>query len=190
MCINACCLIKDKDADCLGHVCGSDDCDCSCQFRTLPVQDHATAYHSLGATLMCNPTPCLQSHAKLASPLHGTILKKKYVLDFDSTFNVVRTYEQTQATRSAMLCCMLFCRSLPSVLVRSGGCRERKWKIAQAKRFAKLVSKSNLDVEGRERARRKEELLNLKKRAAWIAKEVTVLITTAMTVVMVTVWIW
>ncbi|KAL3134959.1 Pharynx and intestine in excess protein 1 [Trebouxia sp. C0010 RCD-2024] len=49
--------------------------------------------------------------------------------------------------------------------------KERKWKIAQAKRFAKLVSKSNLDVEGRERSRRKEELLNLKKRAAWIAKE-------------------
>ncbi len=51
-------------------------------------------------------------------------------------------------------------------------CRERRWKIAQAKRFAKLVSKSNLDVEGRERLRRREELLNLKKRAAWIAKEV------------------
>ena len=50
--------------------------------------------------------------------------------------------------------------------------RERRWKIAQAKRFAKLVSKSNLDVEGRERLRRKEELLNLKRRAAWIAKEV------------------
>ncbi len=50
--------------------------------------------------------------------------------------------------------------------------RERRWKIAQAKRFAKLVSKSNLDVEGRERLRRKEELLTLKKRAAWIAKEV------------------
>ncbi|KAL0041297.1 hypothetical protein WJX77_011458 [Trebouxia sp. C0004] len=49
--------------------------------------------------------------------------------------------------------------------------KERRWKIAQAKRFAKLVSKSNLDVEGRERLRRKEELLNLKKRAAWIAKE-------------------
>ena len=44
--------------------------------------------------------------------------------------------------------------------------------MGQAKRFAKLVSKSNLDVEGRERARRKEELLNVKKRAAWIAKEV------------------
>ena len=64
---------------------------------------------------------------------------------------------------------------MPSVLVPSVGCRERKWKIAQAKRFAKLVSKSNLDVEGRERSRRKEELLNLKKRAAWIAKEVTTL---------------
>lgn len=76
---------------------------------------------------------------------------------------------------------------VPSVLKPSGGCRERKWKIAQAKRFAKLVSKSNLDVEGRERARRKEELLNLKKRAAWIAKEVTALIT-AMTMEMVTVW--
>ena len=50
-------------------------------------------------------------------------------------------------------------------------CRERKWKIAQAKRFAKLVSKSNLDVEGRERSRRKEDL---KKRAAWIAKEVPI----------------
>lgn len=62
----------------------------------------------------------------------------------------------------------------PNVLVPSGGCRERKWKIAQAKRLAKLVSKSNLDVEGRERARRKEELLTLKKRAAWIAKEVNV----------------
>lgn len=62
---------------------------------------------------------------------------------------------------------------MPNVLV-PGGCRERKWKIAQAKRFAKLVSKSNLDVEGRERARRKEELLTLKKRAAWIAKEVKV----------------
>ncbi|KAA6418788.1 MAG: helicase SWR1 [Trebouxia sp. A1-2] len=49
--------------------------------------------------------------------------------------------------------------------------KERRWKIAQAKRFAKLVSKSNLDVEGRERLRRREELLNLKKRAAWIAKE-------------------
>ena len=70
------------------------------------------------------------------------------------------------------------------MLVPGGGCRERKWKIAQAKRFAKLVSKSNLDVEGRERARRKEELLNLKKRAAWIAKEVT----TAITVDIATVW--
>lgn len=43
------------------------------------------------------------------------------------------------------------------------------------------MSKSNLDVEGRERARRKEELLNLKKRAAWIAKEVTTPITSRTT---------
>ena len=59
-----------------------------------------------------------------------------------------------------------FCQDFADLL------RERRWKIGQAKRFAKLVSKSNLDVEGRERTRRKEELQNIKKRAAWIAKEV------------------
>ena len=50
--------------------------------------------------------------------------------------------------------------------------RERRWKINQAKRFVKAVARSNLDVESRAEARAKETSQQLRRRAAWIGKEV------------------
>lgn len=51
-------------------------------------------------------------------------------------------------------------------------CRERKWKLSQARRFVKLAARSNLDVESRAVVREKHQAQALRRRAAWIAKEV------------------
>ena len=50
--------------------------------------------------------------------------------------------------------------------------KERKWKALQAKKWAKVVSRSQLDVESRAVRRAKEEEASLKSRASWIAREV------------------
>ena len=60
-----------------------------------------------------------------------------------------------------------------TVTVFSPGCRERKWKQGQAKRFIKLGARSNLDVESRAAVKAKQEAAAVRRRAAWIAKEVT-----------------
>lgn len=51
-------------------------------------------------------------------------------------------------------------------------CRERKWKLGQAKRFGRLCARSNLDLESRAAAKAKQEAAAIRRRAAWIAKEV------------------
>ncbi|WPT11241.1 Protein PHOTOPERIOD-INDEPENDENT EARLY FLOWERING 1 [Picochlorum sp. SENEW3] len=53
--------------------------------------------------------------------------------------------------------------------------KERRWKIQSAKRLAGSAQRSNMDVESRNVLREKEEEKNLRKRAAWIAKEVMAL---------------
>jgi hypothetical protein len=50
--------------------------------------------------------------------------------------------------------------------------RERRWKILQARKFANAVQRSKLDVESRVAAREHDEEKAIRKRAAWIAKEV------------------
>lgn len=50
--------------------------------------------------------------------------------------------------------------------------RERKWKIQQGKRFVRAVARSNLDIESRAVVRQKEAELAIRRKAAWIAKEV------------------
>jgi len=51
--------------------------------------------------------------------------------------------------------------------------KERKWKLAQAKKWSKAIVRSNLDVESRKLKRKKEAELERKKTAAWIAKQVS-----------------
>lgn len=51
-------------------------------------------------------------------------------------------------------------------------CRERRWKMTHAKRFAGQIKRSNLDVESRQQVRAKEELQALRKQAAFVGKEV------------------
>lgn len=50
--------------------------------------------------------------------------------------------------------------------------RERGWKVKQAKRYAGAVKRSNLDVESRAVVRAREAEASIRRRAAWIAKEV------------------
>ena len=50
--------------------------------------------------------------------------------------------------------------------------RERKWKLLQARRFAKKAETSEKNIFLRAAAREKEEQLRVRRRAAWIAKEV------------------
>lgn len=50
--------------------------------------------------------------------------------------------------------------------------RERRWKLAQNKRFARQISRSNLDIESRAEVRARDEQLKIRRTAAWIAKEV------------------
>lgn len=50
--------------------------------------------------------------------------------------------------------------------------QERKWRLAQAKRFAAAASKSNMDVESRNRKKDLEEAQAVRKKASWIAKQV------------------
>ena len=52
-------------------------------------------------------------------------------------------------------------------------CRERRWKMTHAKRFAGQIKRSNLDVESRQQVRAKEELQALRKQAAFVGKEVS-----------------
>jgi hypothetical protein len=51
-------------------------------------------------------------------------------------------------------------------------CRERKWKLGQAKRFGRMCARSNLDLESRAAAKAKQEAAAIRRRSAWIAKEV------------------
>lgn len=51
--------------------------------------------------------------------------------------------------------------------------QERKWKTAQCKRFATSAAKSNMDVESRDRLRQLEEAQAIKKKASWMAKQVS-----------------
>ena len=50
--------------------------------------------------------------------------------------------------------------------------RERAWKLKTGKRLVGAAKRSNLDVESRAVVRAKEAALALRRRAAWIAKEV------------------
>jgi hypothetical protein len=50
--------------------------------------------------------------------------------------------------------------------------RERRWRVATAKRVALAAARSNLDVESRVAARAAEEEKARRRRAAWIAREV------------------
>lgn len=50
--------------------------------------------------------------------------------------------------------------------------KERTWKLKQAKRAVVAVQRSNLDLESRVLVRQREEEKSIRKRAAWIAKEV------------------
>lgn len=61
--------------------------------------------------------------------------------------------------------------------------KERRWKIQGAKRIATAAQRSNLDLESRVFLKVKEEEKAIKKRAAWIAKEVMGLWTKAHKVV-------
>lgn len=58
-------------------------------------------------------------------------------------------------------------------LPQSRTCRERKWKLGQAKRFGRLCARSNLDLESRAASKAKQEAAAVRRRAAWIAKEVS-----------------
>ena len=51
--------------------------------------------------------------------------------------------------------------------------RERRWKLQQAKKVANQVARSNLDLESRVEVRAKEQEKTLRKRASWIAREVS-----------------
>jgi hypothetical protein len=50
-------------------------------------------------------------------------------------------------------------------------CRERAWKLKQAKRYAGAAKRSNLDVESRAVVRAREAEAAIRRKAAWIAKE-------------------
>ena len=50
--------------------------------------------------------------------------------------------------------------------------RERSWKVKQAKKYVRAVVRSNMDVESRAVVRQREAELALRRRAAWIGKEV------------------
>ena len=59
--------------------------------------------------------------------------------------------------------------------VQAGSCflrRERRWKLGQAKRLGRAVTRSNLDVDSRSKRKEKEEQAKLQRHAGWIAKEV------------------
>ncbi|KAG1658667.1 hypothetical protein FOA52_007873 [Chlamydomonas sp. UWO 241] len=51
--------------------------------------------------------------------------------------------------------------------------RERKWKLTQCKRFATAISRSNLDIEGRLVQRERQETETIRKKASWVAKQVS-----------------
>jgi SNF2 family DNA or RNA helicase len=51
--------------------------------------------------------------------------------------------------------------------------RERRWKLQQARKAANAVARSNKDLESRVEVRAREEEKTLRRRASWIAREVT-----------------
>ena len=53
------------------------------------------------------------------------------------------------------------------------GTRERKWKLNMAKKYVRAVARSNLDLESRKNVRQKEAELAIRRRAAFIGKEVS-----------------
>ena len=54
----------------------------------------------------------------------------------------------------------------------AAGCRERKWKITQAKRLVKKAAASEKNLVLRETARQRDESQQIRRRASWVAKEV------------------
>ncbi|EIE18784.1 hypothetical protein COCSUDRAFT_221, partial [Coccomyxa subellipsoidea C-169] len=50
--------------------------------------------------------------------------------------------------------------------------KERSWKMKQAKKYVRAVVRSNMDVESRAVVRQREAELAIRRRAAWIGKEV------------------
>lgn len=50
--------------------------------------------------------------------------------------------------------------------------RERKWKLAQAKKFVRKAAASESNLALRDGVREREEAIKIRKRAAWIGKEV------------------
>lgn len=53
-------------------------------------------------------------------------------------------------------------------------CRERKWKISQAKKFVRKTAASERNLELRESARQREQSQQLKKKALLLGKEVSI----------------
>lgn len=53
------------------------------------------------------------------------------------------------------------------------GARERKWKLNMAKKYVRAVARSNLDLESRKNVRQKEAELAVRRKAAFIGKEVS-----------------
>ncbi len=52
--------------------------------------------------------------------------------------------------------------------------RERKWKLNMAKKYVRAVARSNLDLESRKNVRQKEAELAVRRKAAFIGKEVCI----------------
>ncbi len=50
--------------------------------------------------------------------------------------------------------------------------RERSWKLKQCKRFATAITRSNLGIEARAANREKQEAEAMRRKAAWVAKQV------------------
>ncbi len=51
-------------------------------------------------------------------------------------------------------------------------CRERKWKLAQAKKLVRKTATSESNLALRDGVRQREEAARIRKRASWIGKEV------------------
>ena len=51
-------------------------------------------------------------------------------------------------------------------------CRERKWKLNMAKKYVRAVARSNLDLESRSIVKQRDAELAIRRKAAFIGKEV------------------
>ena len=71
------------------------------------------------------------------------------------------------------------CKGHPEALTRAksielvlGAFRERKWKLAQAKKLVRKAATSENNLALRDGVRQREEATRIRKRASWISKEV------------------